>query len=121
MNNRSPTLIAWATLALFAGVPALAGTPSDVGVQLAVYRVDHDKDGREQLTPIDRAKPGDALEYQALYKNAGKTKAKNVQATLPIPSEDAVFITESAKPASFFASIDGRNFEPAPLKRWVIK
>jgi hypothetical protein len=91
----------------------------DLAVQLAVYRIDRAPDGREVLTPTDQVHPGTELEYQARYRNRGKTTVNSVQAVLPIPAGSVVLLLSSPHPAQPLASADGRRFERMPLLHWV--
>lgn len=120
------TKAALALLAACIAQPALAAQTAatslsaDLAVELAVYQVTKTPDGKETLTPAERAKPGDVLEYQAVYRNRGKQPAKSVCASLPIPAGNAVLAVESPRPANPLASTDGSRFAPFPLMRWVM-
>lgn len=70
----------------------------------------------EKLVSAEAAKPGDVLQYDALYRNESGAKIGNLQATLPIPDGLEV-LTESLKPAGAQASVDGKTFGPLPLMR----
>ncbi|MFN2476903.1 MAG: hypothetical protein ABR526_11270 [Chthoniobacterales bacterium] len=94
----------------------LAQAP-DVRVELSGKRV-VTTDGHESLAPADKAKPSDIIQYEATYKNVGKTPAANVAATVPIPV-GLTLVDKSAKPAAEQASLDGKNFSPLPLMREV--
>ena len=96
----------------------LAQTPSEVLSTLAVSRIVLMADGKEISESAATAKPGDILEYIVEYRNGGKTTARQLEATLPIPS-GTEFLPEWAKPAGAMASLDGAKFEPIPLKRKV--
>jgi len=97
---------------------ARAQSADDVSSTLVVNRVVTQADGKETKEPAKTAKPGDLLEYVAEYRNTGKTPAKKLEATLPIPS-GTEYVPDSAKPAGAWASLDGNTFEPMPLKRKV--
>jgi len=73
-------------------------------------------DGRENLVDATNAKPGDLIEYTATYRNNGKAPIRNLEATLPIPT-DTEFVAGSARPAGARASTDGKSFAALPLKR----
>src|SRR6478672_1529447 len=60
------------------------GKQSDLNVSLAAQKVVV-AEGKESLVPADKAKPGDVIEYKALYKNGGKTALHDLAATVPIP------------------------------------
>ena len=55
-------------------------------------------DGKENYTSADSAKPGDVIEYKAVYRNKGKKAATNLLATIPVPL-GTDYLTGSAKPA----------------------
>ena len=71
-------------------------------------------DGKEVLGPAEQAHPGDVIEYRAEYKNAGTQPVQQLAATLPIP-RGTEYLSKTALPQQLFASLDGRNFAPAPL------
>lgn len=72
----------------------------------------------ETLAPADAAKPGDLLQYDAVYRNESGATIANLQATLPIPAGLEV-LTSSIKPAGAHGSTDGKKFEALPLMRSV--
>ena len=78
------------------------------------------KEGKETLEPADKAKPGDVIQYEAVYRNAGSAAVQGLQATVPVP-EGLTFIAGSARPAGAQASLDGKSFEAIPLMREVKK
>lgn len=120
------TKAALALLAACIAQPALAAQPaaavpaSDLAVELAVYRVQKNPNGKELLTPAAQVKPGDVLEYRAVYRNRGKQRVRSVRASLPIPAGNAVLAVDSPRPAHPLASTDGSHFAPFPLMRWVV-
>lgn len=90
---------------------------SDVEVTLQQHKVV--KQGKnELLEAADRIKPGETIEYQAVYRNISKQSVRQLQATLPIPAETE-YLPGSAKPAVVQASTDGVNYAPVPLRRKV--
>lgn len=74
--------------------------------------------GKEALKAATQVKPGDVIEYKAVYTNVGKATVSQVVATLPIPLGTSL-LAASAKPTKTLASLDGINFRPAPLMRDV--
>ena len=98
---------------------ALAQSKSDVSVNLTAKKV-LVREGHESLAPAEKAKPGDLIQYEAVYQHSGKAAVKNLQATVPLPNGLA-FAADSAKPAGAQASTDGKNFLPIPLTRAVKK
>src|SRR5262249_48844761 len=107
-----------AAAASIAARPARAGDPGTrgaVAVELTAKRVTKAQ-GKEVLAPADQAQPGELLEYRALYRNDGAREARGLVATLPIP-RGTQYVPGSALPRRVEASLDGRTFAPAPLKR----
>ena len=76
------------------------------------------KDGAEQLDSAETIRPGETLEYRAVYRNNGTKPARDVQATLPIPRQ-LQFVASSAKPSTVLASTDGKTFATPPLRRRI--
>jgi uncharacterized repeat protein (TIGR01451 family) len=97
----------------------LAEAKSDVAVHLTAKKVVITAD-KESLESAKKAKPGDLIQYEAVYKNTSQAAVKNLQATVPLPPGLA-FAAESAKPATAEASSDGKIFQPIPLTREVKK
>lgn len=110
---RSPLALALALAALAAAPESRAA--GDVTVQLTANRVTRSQ-GRDVLAPADQARPGDLIEYRALYRNQGRAEARDLAATLPIP-RGTHFVPGSAMPRRVEASLDGRTFAPVPLLR----
>jgi uncharacterized repeat protein (TIGR01451 family) len=114
----SKQLLQWvltACLVLLWAMPGQTQDKADVTAELSVFKVLH-QDGKEVLEPTDRVKPGDLVEYKAIYHNKGKSSAKNVLATLPIP-EGMEYQANTAAPQQVQASTDGTVFAPVPLRR----
>jgi len=88
-----------------------------VAVELSAQRVTKAQ-GKEVLVAADQAKPGELIEYRALYRNDGASEAKGLMATLPIP-RGTQYVAGSATPRGVEASLDGRTFAPVPLTRTV--
>jgi len=104
-------------IAAAAGVAAGPARAGDVAVVLTANRVTKVQ-GKEVLAPADKAQPGELIEYQALYRNDGKSDARGLMATLPIP-RGTQYVAGSATPRGAEASLDGRTFAPVPLTRTV--
>jgi uncharacterized repeat protein (TIGR01451 family) len=103
-----------ATLAL--PLAALAG--DDVQVSLTAHRITTSSAGKEILASADHARPGDLIEYRALYSNHGHEGVRQMVATLPIPA-GMQYVPGTAVPGAALASLDGQHFEPVPLQRKV--
>jgi len=93
--------------------------PSDVNVTLQAFQVVGTKDVK--LVPTTRANPGDTIEYQVTYRNTGATPAQQTKALLPVPEGGMAYLPDTASPAKVEASLDGKTFAPAPLKREVVR
>ncbi len=98
-------------------LPALAAEPAGVTVDLKGQKVVK-ADGKEKFESADKAKPGEVIQYTAVYKNKGKKDAASVLATIPVPL-GTEYLPGTAKPADVTASLDGKEFAPLPLKRKV--
>jgi uncharacterized repeat protein (TIGR01451 family) len=116
---RSTRLRSLAATLLAAGVCLLTTTSAlfakdDVTVKLTASKVALDKEGKEKLAAADEAKPGDLLQYEAVYRNESKAAVKGLEATVPIPA-GLELLSDSAKPAGASASTDGKDFAAVPL------
>ena len=98
---------------------AMAAGDSDVTVTLVANKVAVAQNGKETFAVAREAKPGEVLEYRAVYRNQGKQAVHNVLAVLPVPANGLTYIPASASPQHVWASLDGRKFEVAPLVRTV--
>jgi uncharacterized repeat protein (TIGR01451 family) len=107
-----------ALVALALPVPLAAFAQPALRISLTARRVAVDARGRESFQPAAEARPGETVEYRAAYRNPGAASVREVQATLPIP-EGTEYVARTARPAPALASLDGRTFEPLPLKRRV--
>jgi len=107
-------------LALCSGQSVFAQAKGDVAVNLAAKKVVADTKGKESLQSADKARPGDVIQYDAVYSNTGKGAVKSLQATMPIP-EGLELIADSTKPSGALASLDGKTFTPMPVMREVAK
>lgn len=99
---------------------AAAQTKGDVQISLIAQKVKTDAEGKEVLIAADTAKPGEVIQYDAVYLNKSRKEIHNLAPTLPIPA-GMEFVAESAKPAPASASVDGKTFEAFPLVRKVTK
>ena len=98
-------------------VATVARADNNVTVQLTANRVTKTQ-GRESLAPAEQARPGETLEYRAVYRNDGAVEARHLAATLPIP-RGTTYVPGSASPARVEASLDGSRFAAVPLTRVV--
>lgn len=106
-----------ASLVFILPLGLLAQSSPDVRVNLTAKRVVM-SDGQESLVSADKAKPGEVIQYEAVYKNSSKSPVKNIAATVPIPSGLA-FVEGTTKPPAAEASLDGKTFSSLPLVREV--
>ena len=118
MHPRMKRALTAALAVLALAVPFAAFAQSTLKVSLTAHRVAVDPRGRESFRPAEKARPGETVEYRAAYRNAGASGVNDVQATLPIP-EGTEYLARTARPAPALASLDGRTYEPLPLKRRV--
>jgi uncharacterized repeat protein (TIGR01451 family) len=104
-------------LCLFAAssYAAPADKKDAVQIKLESFKVTV-KDGKEVLGDGSQAKPGDVLEYRAIYKNVSKSPVRNLAATLPVPAA-MEYVAQTANPVGAEATTDKKNFAPVPLLR----
>lgn len=94
---------------------------STVIVSMHAFKVVTTAAGTSKLVATDAAMPGETIEYQVTYSNTGKTPARDVLATLPVPKSGLAYVADSAVPAAVQASVDGVTFAPMPLQRTVTR
>jgi uncharacterized repeat protein (TIGR01451 family) len=112
---RRSLVLTLVTVASFA--PALAFASGPVNVALTAQRVTVNN-GRESFGPADAARPGEVLQYRAVYRNDGAKPVNSLMATLPIPA-GLEYLPRTAAPAVVLASLDGTTYAPVPLVRRV--
>lgn len=119
MTNRIlTTLLLWTLLLI--GTRTFAADAEQVSATLHAFQVV--TSGKDvKLVPTTQANLGDVIEYQVTYQNNGTTPAKQVMATLPVPANGMAYIDGSATPAALLASLDGKTYAPAPLKREFVR
>lgn len=105
-------------LACLAALSGAAAARAEVDVRLTAHRVTTDARGQETTAPAEQAKPGDLVEYRAVYHNEGNASVQKLVATLPIPA-GMEYVPRTAAPAVVTASLDGKTFAPVPLTRKV--
>lgn len=73
---------------------------------------------QELREPLRELRPGDVVEYEARYVNGTSKPVRDVQLTLPVPAGglELLALDAMSTPARW-ASVDGRRFEPIPLRR----
>lgn len=93
---------------------------NNVSVALHAFKVVSTAAGNK-LVATEAAEPGDTIEYLVTYSNTGKSAARDVLATLPVPQGGMVYVPDTATPAVALASVDGKTFAPMPLMRTVTR
>ncbi|HEV6965663.1 hypothetical protein [Roseateles sp.] len=106
-----------AALAQGAAAPRAAAAPA-VTVKLSQWRVGTGDKGQETFTDADKVKPGDVIEYRALYTNGSAKPVRNLIAVLPLP-EGFEYLPKSSKPASPKAEVAAKDarYATEPLMR----
>ncbi len=84
--------------------------------ELKVWSVVKQADGAETLQPAHTVKPGDVLQYSAVYTNSGQRAVSRVVTNLPIPV-GTEWLATGTLPSTVWASLDGKVFAPVPLMR----
>lgn len=87
-------------------------------ITLSLKRVTIDGQGKETLVDAAKVKPGDLLEYEAIYANVGRETLQHVQATLPVP-DGMEYQGRTARPMPVLAATSSANFAAEPLMRKV--
>ncbi|MBL1351766.1 MAG: hypothetical protein COA61_000280 [Zetaproteobacteria bacterium] len=88
-----------------------------VSVRMDAYQIVIKKDVEKRL-PAKAAKPGDVLEYIAIYHNNTSHGVSDLKGTLPIPV-GMIYMKGSERPRHALASLDGVSYKPMPLMRRV--
>lgn len=70
------------------------------------------EEGKEKLVEVEAVKPGDVIEYRAVYTNTSKQSVRELMASLPVP-QGLEYVAKSAKasaglPAVQVAARDGK-------------
>jgi len=120
--NKKQTLIILALLTMThvtvaqAKDKAVVSEKDPVVITLTLKRIVTDAKGQETREDAPKIKPGDVLEYSAVYRNRGKQAVTGVKALLPIP-KGLVYVKQSAKPLPVEATADGVKYAAEPLMR----
>lgn len=88
----------------------------DLGIELVAQRVIALPSGGEKLKNDVAVDPGDVVQYTAVYTNHSSRPLRQVAPTLPIPV-GLELIPETTSIAPALASVDGKKFEPYPIRR----
>ena len=85
-------------------------------IKLTLKRIVKDAKGSEVQEDAVKIKPGDLLEYKAVYRNQSKQTVQGVTAVLPVPV-GLSYVKQSALPAGAQASAEGAAYASEPLVR----
>ncbi len=107
-----------AAVMLAAVVSAGMAGGGQVMTVLSAFQVAAGLDGREELLPAEKIGPGGIIEYELVCTNHGPGGITGLQPILPIPA-GTEYLPGTARPAGALASLDGKTFQPIPLKRMV--
>jgi len=113
-----------ALISVFSNGEALAGAPQNNGdkkpitISLSMKRVVVDAKGNEALQDALRIKPGDLVEYTAVYRNRGNRGVSGLYASLPVPL-GLEYVKQSGRPSPVEATTDGVKYAAEPLLRTV--
>ena len=107
-----------ASLVSLSSLTFAAAEKATLTSELQVWNVVKKADGAEALLPAQSVKPGDVLQYTAVYKNADSRAVSRLVASLPIPAGTEL-VAASALPREVQASLDGKVYAAAPLMRKV--
>ena len=107
MHGSMPRRLALALFVVGVLSHGVALAEGDVSVALTAYRVTMSQ-GKEAYVPAEQARPGEVIEYRAIYKNVGKQAVNDLMATLPVP-QGLEYLPKTAQPVRLFASVDGKN------------
>lgn len=110
-------LTAWPSSYAAGATPSDGASEGAVRVKLSQFRVEVEA-GKEKLVDVDTVKPGDVIEYRAVYTNTSKQSVRDLVARLPVP-QGLEYVAKSAKasaglPAVQAATRDGK-FGVEPL------
>lgn len=100
--------------------PSTSAASKAVQVELSQHKVIRGADGKEQLVDAASVKPGDVLEYRAVYVNRSAKGVTGLVADLPIPN-GLEYQPKSAKPGAALVKVATGDhiFAAEPLMRKV--
>lgn len=110
-NSISVLLIAMLGFGLVATSLSAQASQEPLSVNFSVRKQVTDETGKAEWVAGQEAKPGDLLQYTAVYTNEGQGRLSAIKAVIPIPAE-VTCIAESAQPTPAEASLDGVEFLP---------
>jgi hypothetical protein len=108
----------WLALSASAQATAQSGPPQAASVRLSAFKVTTSMVNgvaTERLEKLDGIKPGEVIEYQAVYRNSTPGVQANVMVSLPVPVGGLQYLPNTAAPEKAEASLDGVGFAALPL------
>ena len=115
ITSRALYAIIFLFVASAIALPLKAAPKNDLEIGLVAQRVVQEGMA-EKLVDQSDIEPGQVIQYTAAYRNRSERTLAHLAPTLPIP-HGTEFIPESAHPLPAEASIDGKTFEPYPIRR----
>ncbi len=100
---------------VFSGYKQLSAAENPVTTVLRLEKVTKDEKGKDVLTEVKQAKPGELLQYTVTVSNGTEKDIIDVMPVLPIPT-GMKYVADSAKPSNAQASIDEKKYSDMPLK-----
>ena len=88
-----------------------------VSTKVMAFLVAEDNDGQQTLVPVTaetQLQKGNVIEYQGHFTNNSTDRQRKMTVTMTIPEE--VTLVGSISPEFPFASVDGKDYNPAPLR-----
>jgi hypothetical protein len=107
-------------LITLAALAAPAAAAPSAEVRLTAYKLIPAvaKNGApESRQALKDVRPGDTVEYEAVYVNGSGQTAHDVQLTVPVPVGGVALIARQPAPLAGSGSLDGSHFSPLPLMR----
>ena len=121
MNSYLPKTVALALLLATAVRAAPPASNYGVVADLAVAKVSQKPVGQQIFQSARATGPGDVVEYRVTFRNTNYVPAPGVVGTLSIPANRLSYVPENTTPGLMLeASVDGRTFEPVPLRRLAV-
>lgn len=103
------------------GVAAFAAEEQGaLAAELRAFRIASDTRGGERRLPAGEVRPGDLVEYEAIYRNHGAERIHGLAPVLPVPA-GLEFVPGSAHPSALEATTDGSAWAPVPLRRQLAR
>jgi hypothetical protein len=116
MRRVTPVLLA-SLLGLFLSALFAGEALAEVSVTLTTKKV-VTKGGKESLVDAKEVRPGDIVEYTAVYQNDNAETVRELRPVMPMP-RGVEYLAGSANPSRVEASVDGKEYGVAPLKKMV--